>query len=323
MKQIAVLTSGGDAPGMNAAIRAVVRTGIDKGWQVCGVNNGYHGLLNDNIIPLGARDVGGVIQRGGTILGSSRSPEFETEEGQLKAIRNLKRHDIEALIVIGGNGSQQGAFSLSKRGFPIVGIASTIDNDLYGPDITLGVDTALNIALEAIDRLKVTASSHQRAFLVEVMGRNCGYLAMMSGIAGGAEYVVLPEVDTDPEEIAQRLRADYQKGKQHAIIVVAEGAKYNAEKLSAYFKKHQERLGFDLRMTIIGHVQRGGAPGAFDRLLGTRMGAAATDALTQKKEGVLVGLYKGEISTLPLENVVSHKKKLDLKLLKLAKALNK
>lgn len=323
MKQIAVLTSGGDAPGMNAAIRAVVRTGIDKGWAVFGVENGYQGLLNGNIIPLGARDVSGIIQRGGTVLGSSRSPEFETEEGQLKAVRNLRKNSIEAVIVIGGNGSQQGTNALSKMGFPVVGIASTIDNDLYGPDITLGVDTALNIALEAIDRLKVTASSHQRAFLIEVMGRNCGYLALMSGIAGGAEYVVLPEVETNPEEVADRLRADYGKGKAHAIVVVAEGAKYNAEKLGEYFKKHRERLGFDLRVTIIGHVQRGGAPSAFDRVLGTRMGGAATDVIAQKKDGVLVGLINGEISTMPLGEVISHKKQLDLRLLGLAKALNK
>ncbi len=323
MRRIAVLTSGGDAPGMNAAIRAVVRTGIDKGWTVCGFRNGYQGLINDNLVPLGVRDVGGIIQRGGTMLGSSRSPEFETEEGRLKAIRTMRQHDIDALIVIGGNGSQKGAYALSKMDFPVVGIASTIDNDLYGPDITLGVDTALNIALEAIDRLKVTASSHQRAFLLEVMGRDFGYLALVSGIAGGAEYVIIPEVETDPEEVAVRLRDDYRKGKAHAIVVVAEGAKYNAEKLSEYFKIHRERLGFDLRVTILGHVQRGGSPGAFDRLLGTRMGAAATDVLAQKKDGVLVGLIKGEISTVPLGEVAAHKKKLDLKLLDLAKALNK
>jgi len=171
--------------------------------------------------------------------------------------------------------------------------------------------------------LKVTASSHQRAFLIEVMGRDFGYLALMSGVAGGAEYVIIPEVETDPEEVAERLRADYRKGKAHAIVVVAEGAKYNAEKLGEYFKIHRERLGFDLRVTILGHVQRGGNPGAFDRLLGTRMGAAATDGLAQKKHGVLVGLFNGEIGTMPLGEVVSHKKKLDLKLLNLAKALNK
>jgi len=323
MKKIAVLTSGGDAPGMNAAIRAVVRTGIDKGWSVVGIRNGYTGLINANLHEFGVRDVGGIIQKGGTILGSSRSPEFETEEGQLKAIRTLRQNEIDALIVIGGNGSQTGANRLFEMGFPVVGIASTIDNDLYGPDITLGVDTALNIALEAIDRLKITASSHQRAFLIEVMGRHCGYLALMAGIAGGAEFVVVPEIDTDPEQVANRLRADYRKGKSHAIVVVAEGAKYNAEKLKGYFEEHRERLGFDIRVTILGHVQRGGDPGAFDRLLGTRMGAKATECLAQGKHGLLVGLIKGEITTLPLIKAVSHKKELDLSLLDMARALNK
>ncbi len=193
MKRIAVLTSGGDAPGMNAAIRAVVRTGLAKGWEVFGVRRGYTGLIAGHIVPLGARDVGGIIQQGGTILGSARCPEFKTEEGRLEALRQLRFHDIEGLVVIGGNGSQAGAHALSQMGFPVVGVASTIDNDLYGSEITIGVDTALDVALEAIDRLKVTASSHQRAFLVEVMGRNCGYLALMAGIAGGAEAIVLPE----------------------------------------------------------------------------------------------------------------------------------
>ena len=323
MERIAVLTSGGDAPGMNAAIRAVVRTGIDKGWQVFGVQHGYVGLVNDNIQPLGARDVGGIIQQGGTILGSSRCPEFETEEGRLKALRILEQHAIDALVVIGGNGSQTGAYALSQMSFPVVGIASTIDNDLYGSEITIGVDTALNIALEAIDRLKITASSHQRAFLLEVMGRDCGYLALMAGIAGGAEYVVIPEMETDPEAIAERIRDAYRKGKAHALVVVAEGARYNAEKLQNYFQEHQQRLGFELRATILGHVQRGGAPGAFDRLLGTRMGAVATDCLAQGKHGVLVGLLKGEYATTSLAEVVAHKKQLDLRLLDLARALNK
>ena len=182
MKRIAVLTSGGDALGMNAAIRAVVRTGIDKGWDVFGVRHGYVGLIADNVVHLGARDVGGIIQQGGTMLGSARCPEFKTEEGRLKALRTLHQHEIEALVVIGGNGSQTGAHALSQMGFPVIGVASTIDNDLYGTEISIGVDTALNVALEAIDRLKVTASSHQRAFLVEVMGRKCGYLALMAGI---------------------------------------------------------------------------------------------------------------------------------------------
>lgn len=323
MKRIAVLTSGGDAPGMNAAVRAVVRTGLDKGWEVFGVQHGYSGLINDNLIPLGARDVGGIIQQGGTVLGSSRSPEFRTEEGRLKALRVLGQHGVEALVVIGGNGSQAGAHALSQMDYPVVGIASTIDNDLYGSEMAIGVDTALNIALEAIDRLKITASSHERAFLVEVMGRDCGYLALMAGIAGGAEFVVIPEIETDPETLAKRLRADYAKGKSHALVVVAEGAQYNAEKLQHYFQQNQERLGFELRVTILGHVQRGGAPGAFDRLLATRMGAAATDSLARGRHGVLIGLVKGVIKGTPLAEVVAKTKKLDLRLLDLAKALNK
>jgi 6-phosphofructokinase 1 len=323
MKRIAVLTSGGDAPGMNAAIRAVVRTGLDKGWDVFGVRHGYVGLVNDNIVALGARDVGGIIQQGGTVLGSSRCPEFETEEGRLKALRTLQQHDIDALIVIGGNGSQTGAYKLSQMDYPVIGVASTIDNDLYGSEMTIGVDTALNIALEAIDRLKITASSHQRAFLVEVMGRECGYLALMTSIAGGAEFVVIPEIETDPEVVAASLRADYRKGKAHALVVVAEGAKYNADKLRLYFQEHRERLGFDLRVTILGHVQRGGAPGAFDRLLSTRMGAAATDKLALGEHGILMGLLKGEIAATLLAEVATNKKQLDLRLLELARALNK
>ena len=323
MKRIAVLTSGGDAPGMNGAIRAVVRTGLDKGWEVFGIEHGYLGLVNDNIKVMGARDVGGIIQQGGTILGSSRCPEFETEEGRLKALRTLEQHDIEALVVIGGNGSQIGAHDLSRMDYPVVGVASTIDNDLFGVEISIGVDTALNIALEAIDRLKVTASSHQRAFLIEVMGRDCGYIALMAGIAGGAEIVIIPEVEIDPESVAAQLRTEYTKGKAHAIVVVAEGARYNAERLRLYFQEHRERLGFDLRVTILGHVQRGGAPGAFDRLLSTRMGAAATDYLAQGQHGILVGLVKGEIGATALAEVVANKKELDLNLLKLARALNK
>jgi 6-phosphofructokinase 1 len=258
MKHIAVITSGGDAPGMNAAIRAVVRCGLDKGWEIHGVHQGYSGLIADSIMPIGARDVGGIMQQGGTILGSSRCPEFQTEEGRAKALRALNKRNIDALIVIGGNGSQSGAYALSQMDYPVVGIASTIDNDLYGSDITIGVDTALNIALEAIDRLKVTATSHQRAFILEVMGRDCGYLALMSGIAGGAEIISIPELEIDPEAVADKIRDVYRRGKAHAMVVAAEGAKYNAEVLANYFRKHHERLGFDLRVTILGHVQRGG-----------------------------------------------------------------
>jgi 6-phosphofructokinase 1 len=323
MKRIAVLTSGGDAPGMNAAIRAVVRTGIEKGWEVFGVRHGYAGLIADNLVPLGARDVGGIIQQGGTMLGSARCPEFKTVEGRLQALRTLRTHDVEALVVIGGNGSQTGAYELSQMDFPVIGVASTIDNDLYGSEITIGVDTALNVALEAIDRLKVTASSHHRAFLIEVMGRECGYLALISGITGGAETVVIPEVETDPEAVAIQLRGAYERGKPHALAVVAEGARYNAAELARYFEKHRERLGFELRVTVLGHVQRGGTPGAFDRLLATRLGAAATEHLAKGEHGVLVGLLKGEIETTPLAEVVANKKPLDPKLLALAPVLAK
>src|SRR5450631_1872593 len=285
MKSIAVLTSGGDAPGMNAAIRAVVRTGLAKGWDVFGVRHGYAGLISGDLYLLGARDVGGIIQRGGTILGSAHCLEFQTEEGRLTALSQLRQHDIEALVVIGGNGSQTGAHALSELGFPVVGVASTIDNDLYGSDITIGVDTALNVSLEAIDRLKVTASSHHRAFLVEVMGHKSGYLALMAAIAGGAEAVIIPEEETDPEAVATELRAAYDNGKSSAIVVVAEGARYNAEGMAQHFKAHQERLGFELRVTKLGHIQRGGAPGSFDRLLGTNLGAAATDHLAIGEHG--------------------------------------
>ena len=323
MKRIAVLTSGGDAPGMNAAIRAVVRTGLHRAWEVLGVQQGYEGLIDGDFRALKARDVSGILQMGGTILGTARCPEFLTEEGRLKALRALSQNDIEALVIIGGNGSQAGAYALWKMGFPVVGVASTIDNDLYGPDITIGVDTALNISLEAIDRLKVTASSHQRAFLLEVMGRKCGYLALMAGIAGGAEAVCIPEIETDPEALATELRESYRRGKSHAIIVVAEGAKYNAEALLQYFARNRERLGFELRATILGHVQRGGAPGSFDRILATRLGAAATEQLALGKEGLLVGLVGSEVVGIPLAEVVGKQKPLDMRLWDLANVLAK
>lgn len=321
-KSIAVLTSGGDAPGMNAAIRAVVRTGIAKGWDVYGVTNGYQGLINGQIQKLTSRDVGGILQRGGTILGSARCTEFETVEGRTLAIRNLNRLGIEAQIVIGGNGSQTGAHFLNQMGFPTVGVASTIDNDLVGSDMTIGVDTALNIALEAIDRLKVTASSHQRAFILEVMGRKCGYLALASGLAGGAEAITLPERKTDPEEIAEDLRLAYSHGKNHALIVAAEGAEYNAAKLTEFFQKHRDRLGFSVRSTILGHVQRGGEPGAFDRILASRLGNGAVECIERGEFGVLVGQLKSKVATTPYEEITGKTKKLDPQMIALAKILD-
>lgn len=322
MKRIAVLTSGGDAPGMNAAIRAVVRMGCSKGWEVLGVRKGYAGLISGDFKPLGARDVGGIIHLGGSMLGSARCPEFETVEGQIKALTQLHQQEVEAVVIIGGNGSQTGAHALSRLSFPVVGIASTIDNDLYGSDITIGVDTALNVSLEAIDRLKVTAASHHRAFLIEVMGRKCGYLALMAAIAGGAESVIIPELELNPEAVAVDLRVAYDNGKSHAIVVVAEGAFYNAEKLDSYFKLHRERLGFELRVTRLGHVQRGGAPGSFDRLLGTMLGAAAIELLANGKHGKLVGLLKGQVAATSLADVVANRKPLNLRLLELARVLS-
>jgi len=321
VKRIGVLTSGGDAPGMNAAIRAVVRSALHKGWEVLGVRRGYAGLVEGTLRSLTARDVGGIIQQGGTVLGSARCPEFAMEETRRAAIDVLTRQAVDGLVIIGGNGSQTGAFALSQMGVPVVGVASTIDNDLYGSDITIGVDTALNIALEAIDRLKTTASSHQRAFLVEVMGRNCGYLALMAGLTGGAEVVVIPEAEMEPRAIAEEFRKAYQRGKAHAIGVVAEGARNNAAAMARHFAERHDELGFDLRVTTLGHVQRGGAPGAFDRGLGTRLGAAAVDCLADARFGVLVGHVKGTIAATDLAEVAGVSKPLDLDLLALAGVL--
>jgi 6-phosphofructokinase 1 len=306
---------------MNAVIRAVTRTGIAAGIEVWGVRNGYDGLMTGEMSRLGTRDVAGIIERGGTILGSARCLEFKTEEGKKKGIKTLQSKEIDGLIVVGGNGSQSGAWSLSQGGFPVIGIASTIDNDLVGSEITIGVDTAMNTALEAIDRIKTTASSHHRAFLVEVMGRDCGYLALMVGIGGGAEVIVIPEAEMTPEEIAKELRAAYDRGKKFAIAVIAEGIKYKTADIAAYFKEHRESIGFDLRMTCLGHIQRGGAPSAFDRLLATRFGAAALEALLQGKSGVLVGLLKGEVALTPLGEVANRKKVLDTRLFELSRQL--
>lgn len=317
-KRIAVLTSGGDAPGMNAAIRAVVRMGIALGWEVLGVRRGFAGLCAGDVESLDARSVGGILQQGGTMLGSERFPEFRQEETRRQALSQLAARAVDGLVVIGGSGSQCGASALSDMGLAVVGVASTIDNDLYGSEITIGVDTALNVALEAIDRLRVTASSHHRAFLVEVMGRDCGYLALMAGIAGGAEAVLIPEVAYDPEALARELRDAYGRGKRHAVVVVAEGCPLAADELKKYFDENRERLGFGLRATTLGHVQRGGTPTAFDRLLATRFGAAAVEQLANGKGGVLVGQQNGQIATTPLRDVVTRRKTLDPSLLELA-----
>jgi len=306
---------------MNAAVRAAVRTGLSQGWDMIGVRRGYAGLIDGDMTPLGYRDVGGVIQQGGTFLGSSRCPEMKTNDGRREAIESMSRLSIDALIVVGGNGSQTGAHALSEMGASVIGIGSTIDNDLIGADMTIGVDTALNIALEAIDRLKVTASSHHRAFLVEVMGRECGYLALIAGITGGAEAVVLPGRPLDPDRLAEHLHGCYERGKRHALVVVAEGADWNAGRLAAHFKEHHTRLGFDLRLTILGHVQRGGSPDSFDRLLASRLGAAAVEQLAAGSEGVVLGLLGGRIVATPLSDVAGKVKPLDPQLIELAEIL--
>jgi 6-phosphofructokinase 1 len=321
MKRVAVLTSGGDAPGMNAAIRAVVRSGVLRGFDMVGVRNGYAGLIAGDFVPLGPRDVGGIIHEGGTVLGTSRCDEFKTGHGQEQACEQLRQGDIHALVVIGGNGSQAGANALDQRGMAVIGIASTIDHDLCGTDISIGATTALDTALEAIDRLRVTAASHHRAFLVEVMGGHFGYLAAISAIAGGAEAVVVPEVETTPEAIAQQLQASRDRGKSHAIVVVAEGAAHGVDELSRYFQEHKERLRIDLRVTRLGHVQRGGAPGVYDRMLATRFGCAAIESLAAREIGVLVGLRNGSVAKTPLAEVAGRTAALDLQLLAIATAL--
>jgi 6-phosphofructokinase 1 len=321
MVRVAVLTSGGDAPGMNAAVRAVVRCGVLQGLQMFGVRRGYAGLIAGELIHLGPREVGGIIHQAGTILETSRCEEFKTDVGQQAAIQQLRDHDISNLVVIGGNGSQAGSLALARHGVRVIGIASTIDNDLYGTDVSIGTSTALDTALDAIDCLRVTAASHERAFIVEVMGRHCGYLAVSAAIAGGAEAVIIPEADTSPEDLVRQLHASRERGKKHAIVVVAEGAKYDADALVRYFDLHAAKTGIQLRMTRLGHVQRGGTPGAFDRILASRLGAAAINAIGHGQFGCLVGIQRGEIIQTPLSEVAGRSRPLDPHLLELARAL--
>lgn len=321
MKTIAILTSGGDAAGMNAAIRAVTRSALARDMTVFGVRQGYQGLIEDQMIPLGAREVGGVIQIGGTFLGSARSKEFREPGGQSKALRSLASRGIDGLVVIGGNGSQTGSHVLSQHGFPVVGIASTIDNDLFGTDVTIGCDTAINVTVEAIDHLRTTGSSHTRAFLVETMGRDCGYLAMMSGLAGGAEVISTPEHEVPAAEIAERLRAAYERGKTHAIVVIAEGVKENAAQILAHFEKDRRMVGFELRATVLGHVVRGAPPTAFDRVLATRLGVGALTALVEGVHGVLIGQQRGEITRTPLAEIAGKTKPISTELIELARVL--
>jgi 6-phosphofructokinase 1 len=321
MKKIAVLTSGGDAPGMNAAVRAVTRGALAKGWEPYGVRNGYAGLLAGTIEPLAARNVGGIVQQGGTVLGSARCPEFVEAAVRQKALAHLQKLKIEALVVIGGNGSQTGSAALTRDGFAVVGVPSTIDNDLFGTDVSIGADTAINVTLEAIDRLRTTASSHQRAFAVETMGRDCGYIALMSGIAGGAEVIALPESEITPAQVAERLRDGYRRGKTHALAVIAEGASCGVHELMEYYNANRDSIGFELRVTRLGHVVRGGAPGAADRILATRLGATAIDALAGGERGVLVGIVNNKAVRTPFADVAGRTRPVDTALLELARVM--
>jgi 6-phosphofructokinase 1 len=323
MKCIGVLTSGGDNPGLNPCIRAVVRTGLHMGLRVMGIRRGYAGLTDGEIDDMDARSVGGIIGRGGTILGTARCTEFYEIRGRKEALRSLNRFGIEGLVVIGGNGSLTGAMELWRLGFPTIGIPSTIDNDVNGTDISIGVDTALNTILDAIDKIKDTASSHNRAFLIETMGRHSGYLALASGIAGGAEIVLIPEVEISLEEICETIENAYILGKAHCIIIVAEGWQSGAQALANQLRERQDTLGFSVRVTQLGHVQRGGSASAFDRLLATRLGAAAVRELVAGNAGHMVGWVKSAITLTPLEEAVAFDKQLSPTLRELADIMKK
>ena len=321
MKRIAVMTSGGDAPGMNAAIRAVVRAALDKNVEVYGVRQAYLGLLTGDMELLTSREVSGILQRGGTILQTARNEEFKTPQGQKKALRRLNERGIEGVVVIGGDGSLRGALQLHKMGVPVVGVPASIDNDIWGTDTSIGVDTALNTILDAVDRLRDTATSHNRAFLIEVMGRNCGYLALMGGILGGAELVITPENGITMEEIAKSLEDAYVRGKTHAIAVIAEGASYKVTELSKFLQ--QNHIGFEIRLTILGHTQRGGSPTAFDRLLATRMGVEAVERLLGGESGVMVARTGREQTTVPLAECTSKTRLISPEYYELAKMLSR
>lgn len=319
VKSIAVLTSGGDAPGMNPCIRAVVRAGLANDIKVFGVEGGYQGLIRGTFRPLGARDVGGILQRGGTILQTARSAEFREPRGQREAIRQLNNAEIDALVVLGGDGSLNGAMKLAEQGVAVVGVPASIDNDIYGTDMCIGVDTALNTIVDGIDKLRDTASSHSRAFLVETMGRNSGYLATLAGIVTGAEMVLVPEVQTPVAEIAHTIEEAYLRGKTHAIIVVAEGFKPSTTDLGHQIDEMD--LGFTTRVTILGHIQRGGKPSAFDRQLSTRFGIKAVEFLTRGQTNVMTGLNGREILPIPIETVISQPKQVSMEYLEMARMM--
>ncbi|QAV27503.1 6-phosphofructokinase [Neobacillus thermocopriae] len=318
MKRIGVLTSGGDSPGMNAAIRAVVRKAIYHGLEVYGVYHGYAGLIAGQIKKLEIGDVGDIIHRGGTMLYTARCPEFKTLEGQLKGIEQLKKHGIEGLVVIGGDGSYQGAKKLTEHGYPCVGVPGTIDNDIPGTDFTIGFDTALNTVIDAIDKIRDTATSHERTYVIEVMGRHAGDIALWAGLAGGAESILIPEADYDMDEIVARLKRGHERGKKHSIIIVAEGVGSGVD----FGKRIEEATGFETRVTVLGHVQRGGSPTAFDRVLASRLGARAVELLLEGKGGRCVGIQNNHLVDHDIVEALAQKHTVDQKMYQLSKELS-
>lgn len=317
MKKIGILTSGGDCSGMNAAIRAAVRTGLRLDVEMVGFRKGYVGLMKGDCIPLDNRAVSGILHRGGTFLQSARSPEFRTPEGQQKALANLRQLGVDGLVVLGGDGSLNGALALHRLGFPVIGIPASIDNDIPCTDMAMGVDTALNNILYAVDCIKDTASSHARAFVIEVMGRNSGYLASIAAIATGAEFALVPEREFDLTEVCQQLRARYEEGRDNAIIILAEGAGH-AQEIADTIK---DAIGFETRVTVLGHYQRGGAPTVFDRLLASRFGKKSVELLVCGQQGLMVGLSCNSILATPIEEVVKGEKRPQDEMLRLAEVL--
>ena len=318
MKRIGVLTSGGDAPGMNAAVRAVTRKAIYHGLEVYGIYHGYQGLIEGDIRRLELGSVGDIIQRGGTTLFSARCPEFKTREGQLKGIEQLKKHGIDALVVVGGDGSYMGAKALTEHGFPCIGVPGTIDNDIPGTEFTIGFDTALNTVIDAIDKIRDTATSHERTYVIEVMGRNAGDIALWAGLSGGAETIMIPEEDHDIEDVVAKLKRGHERGKKHSIIIVAEGAGSGVE----IGKKIEEMTSFDTRVTVLGHVQRGGSPSAFDRVLASRLGAKAIELLLEGKGGRAVGIEKNELVDYDIIEALGRPHKIDKKMYQLSQELS-
>ncbi len=323
MNKIGILTSGGDSPGMNAAIRAVVRKGRALGLGTIGINSGYKGCLNSDFTEFGAKDVSGIIEEGGTILRSKRAPEFKEKKARMEAIRNLNQEGIDALVVIGGDGSLRGARALNQEGIPTIGIPATIDNDIYGTDMTIGVDTALNTVVQSIDRIRTTASALERTFIVEVMGRNSGYIALMGGLSGGAEVIMVPEVEYDLDEVAEGIYEGYKRGKEHMIVVVAEGV-YDEGSAAHHVGRHlKEQIGFEMRVTVLGHMQRGGNPSAFDRSISSRLGAQAVERLEDGESGIMLGLQGQNIVPVDYSEVFSKEKELDMELYQLAQELSR